>query len=497
MRVKNYYILIILQNFLLYSYSYNNYFKFYFFINSIIFILLLLPKNYYTTILFIFTLKYFTINCMLKAYNIFFIIPLLIIDAFYLFNSIFVYFFLLSISFLFNSLKNPFLEDIFSNNSNNFYNDLMKILDYSFYTFDFSNIWYLIGILSLTFIFTMILKDFKISYLNFNSLIKENNEKVSSLELKVKILNEEILKNKEEFKNFLSFLNDVEKSPFEASAKIIKNFIAYEHFYIYNSYKSSLIYNDGLINNSEFLLDFVKSLSKLSNKSYKLIKDKNFINKIGFSSNALLYYIMQWESQKIAFIILFDANKNSLFELKFFDTLLNTLNYFHTTPFKRNLEINKNMKENIEYFENANRDALTNIYSRAYLKEYKMQRDCFVAMIDCDDFKKVNDTKGHLEGDKILKKVASLINNTFEDCDAFRYGGDEFLLIIFEKDISKIISKLEGLIAKSPLSLSIGLYYSKENVLEIAKERADKALYKAKRLGKNQIVVWTKDLKER
>ena len=46
--------------------------------------------------------------------------------------------------------------------------------------------------------------------------------------------------------------------------------------------------------------------------------------------------------------------------------------------------------------------------------------------------------------------------------------------IIFEKDISKVIKKLENVITKSPLSLSIGLYYSKENFLELAKEKADR-----------------------
>lgn len=433
---------------------------------------------------------------MLKSYISFLFAPILLIDAFYLFDSIFFYSIFLSLSFLFNSLKNISFYRIFNGKYSNLNEEFSKLFDYNFYMFDFSDIYYLVTILSFIFIFSLILSDFKVNYFSFKFIKKENEEKINLLELKIKILEDEISKNRDEFSNFLEFLNDIEKNPFEASSKIIRKFLSYDNFYIYEINRARAVYNEGLLNKSEIFLDFIKSLSKLYSKSYKLIKDKNFVEQIGFHSNRLFYFIFEIEDKKLAFITLFNANKNALFELKFFDTLINILNYFYTFPFKKHFEIRKNMKENIEYFEAANRDALTNIYSRTYLKEYKMQKDCFVAMIDCDDFKKVNDFKGHLKGDEILKKLAFLINNAFEDCDAFRYGGDEFLLIIFEKDISKVISRFENIIARSPISISIGIYYSKDNILDIAKEKADKALYKAKKLGKNQIAVWTKDLKE-
>ncbi|MCF2948177.1 GGDEF domain-containing protein [Paraglaciecola aquimarina] len=119
-------------------------------------------------------------------------------------------------------------------------------------------------------------------------------------------------------------------------------------------------------------------------------------------------------------------------------------------------------------------------------------------VLDMDNFKQVNDTHGHQEGDKVLVTCAKTIQNCLRDSDfAFRFGGDEFCCLLPEAD-----SRINGLIAErirhaieaTPLlkthniSCSIGTatYQDNDNQLSMF-SRADEALYRAKRTGKNCI----------
>lgn len=124
------------------------------------------------------------------------------------------------------------------------------------------------------------------------------------------------------------------------------------------------------------------------------------------------------------------------------------------------------------------RDELTGLYTRSKLEallRFKIKsREAFtVIMVDLDNFKVVNDTFGHLEGDSVLKKVAEILrlNTNIEDM-VCRYGGDEFLMIIeCSEDIGKrLISRINSSLAKYNLfnhnykiHLSYGHVYVKDN----------------------------------
>jgi diguanylate cyclase (GGDEF)-like protein len=125
-------------------------------------------------------------------------------------------------------------------------------------------------------------------------------------------------------------------------------------------------------------------------------------------------------------------------------------------------------------------------------------------LIDIDDFKKINDSYGHPIGDNVIKKVAQVGRDVFRQDDIFgRIGGEEFLCILPRTNIvdsTKIAQRFLALTAASTMvedhsyqvTVSIGiaevsLQCKDVNQLYI---NADKALYQAKHLGKNQVNVF-------
>ena len=120
-----------------------------------------------------------------------------------------------------------------------------------------------------------------------------------------------------------------------------------------------------------------------------------------------------------------------------------------------------------------------------------------MAMVDIDDFKRINDSKGHVTGDQVLCAVADIIKNSIRDTDlAARYGGDEFAVVfpgtqartaagVMERVRQAVNSHavLEGLV----VTLSTGVaQYSGEELAQFIDE-ADKKLYEAKHRGKNKV----------
>ncbi|AEV29511.1 diguanylate cyclase (GGDEF) domain-containing protein [Sphaerochaeta pleomorpha str. Grapes] len=123
-----------------------------------------------------------------------------------------------------------------------------------------------------------------------------------------------------------------------------------------------------------------------------------------------------------------------------------------------------------------------------------------VLMIDLDNFKEINDTYGHIAGDDALVKFTQLVNSTLHITDSFgRWGGDEFLLILPKtKGLEgvAIANQLRSHVAGSDalmdfvLTISIGVAELKEDdSIESLLSRTDKALYRAKREGKDRAVL--------
>lgn len=150
-------------------------------------------------------------------------------------------------------------------------------------------------------------------------------------------------------------------------------------------------------------------------------------------------------------------------------------------------------------------DKLTDIYNRHKLDtELKHQEDIYqrykqtfgVILLDIDDFKSVNDTYGHLIGDKVLVEIAELLQNNLRKTDIFgRWGGEEFLIIIPQSNkehLLELATKLKNAIASHDftpaghITASFGVSLYKKD-LEMLLKNADDALYKVKSSGKNNI----------
>jgi diguanylate cyclase (GGDEF)-like protein len=136
----------------------------------------------------------------------------------------------------------------------------------------------------------------------------------------------------------------------------------------------------------------------------------------------------------------------------------------------------------------------------------------FVIMFDIDDFKKVNDTYGHDAGDEVLKSVASIIKNTVgENGATSRWGGEEFLAMLDCDDIEAakacawtIVRAIEASevkisgtekIIKTTISAGMAELHPGKHY-NVSVRFADKALYDAKRGGKNTVRVWNTHLKQ-
>lgn len=163
--------------------------------------------------------------------------------------------------------------------------------------------------------------------------------------------------------------------------------------------------------------------------------------------------------------------------------------------------VEKYEKQIVGFKKEIYRDALTGARNRNYF-EKKVKNRRFtggVAVIDIDDFKLCNDTKGHGVGDEILVTLTHTITDIVSVNDTvIRYGGDEFLLLVRETDEDRFDSLLR-LIRESiynanfealdgiKVSVSIGGVIAKDEVAEDAIWRADRLMYRAKKM-KNAVV---------
>ncbi len=121
-----------------------------------------------------------------------------------------------------------------------------------------------------------------------------------------------------------------------------------------------------------------------------------------------------------------------------------------------------------------------------------------MAMLDIDDFKKINDTYGHRRGDEVLVEFCRLVTSRLRAMDRFnRWGGEEFILLMPETTLDEALAITERIRKEvyeydfgldKPLTVSIGLTQNRENDnIESLVERIDEAMYNAKRLGKNRV----------
>jgi len=168
-------------------------------------------------------------------------------------------------------------------------------------------------------------------------------------------------------------------------------------------------------------------------------------------------------------------------------------------------------KEKLEIL--ATFDSLTGLYNRRAILgklrdlinlAHRYKEDFSLSMLDIDHFKRVNDRYGHLTGDEVLEKIATLIRRNIRDTDIVgRYGGEEFIIILPKTNLSSswcVAERLRITIEETEMKDSAGNVFAITVSQGLAGwerdeddtsliSRADEALYKAKEKGRNRVQI--------
>lgn len=213
-------------------------------------------------------------------------------------------------------------------------------------------------------------------------------------------------------------------------------------------------------------------------------------------------YNLSVDEAQLGELVVYRGRKFSQSELTFFENILCSLVYplRNAIQFKRATLL-------------AHRDALTGVNNRSTFDDaleremhlaQRQEDDFSMMVIDIDFFKKVNDTYGHSAGDAVLKVVAETIQEAVRTTDlVFRYGGEEFVTILNNADcetayviaerMRESIRDLEIDFQGQTISVSASIGLSCLNIADTAAaifDRADRALYKAKEGGRDQVRVF-------
>jgi two-component system, cell cycle response regulator len=181
---------------------------------------------------------------------------------------------------------------------------------------------------------------------------------------------------------------------------------------------------------------------------------------------------------------------------------------------KRIVDLQKELRETNKRLEHLSiTDGLTRLYNhrhfqdelaRAFEESQRYQRPLSLAIVDLDFFKKVNDTYGHAVGDEVLKCLSRIFRESIRSTDlAARYGGEEFAVMMPETDLAEALvfaEKIRALVGERAVETQAGAISATVSIgvatvphsshVHSAKElvvAADKALYRAKRNGRNQV----------
>lgn len=242
------------------------------------------------------------------------------------------------------------------------------------------------------------------------------------------------------------------------------------------------------------IVDIESTVNEIgSSQSFETLK-KNLYEKL----NSINFKIKEALKDKEDFVVYVNEKKDDIKLIK--------------TSFKSKNDEFESIKQELEQYKKlVIRDFLTGLYNRQYFDEmlqgeievFNRYGQKFVLLfIDVDDFKEINDNLGHVAGDFVLQYLANILKKNIRKIDyAFRYGGDEFVILMpntaFEKGkvvAERIVNSIKSTVfryksSNLKLTVSIGVEEMKEGYTATTiLEMADKKMLKAKSIGKNMVV---------
>jgi diguanylate cyclase (GGDEF)-like protein len=253
---------------------------------------------------------------------------------------------------------------------------------------------------------------------------------------------------------------------------------------------------------------------------------KSFEDKVEYIPGSLICVPVRFQDTVLGVLNISHSKANAFTEwherfLRVFSNMLGQLIMFNRTIDDMDSQINQRTMELQSALARAEslstRDELTGIHNRRYFISHfnKFIQQCerykcnmAVLMIDIDDFKSINDTYGHIEGDLTLIKVAKTLTQCARNADIVaRLGGEEFIFAVQHsncedvKEIAdRVLEKVRQLVCGEKqsykITASIGISCS-DDISEIAGKdiekwmhEADQALYQAKHSGKDCVVIY-------
>lgn len=326
---------------------------------------------------------------------------------------------------------------------------------------------------------------------------------------------------KEEFKDLLQAFNEYYEKVKDVSKKIIQN----DH-----NYKGIEQDTKNLIQKHKKVDHLFKNLKEETKKEieknfHSLYENTNYIiakaNQIFFiwviASGAVILLVYLDLRYRIKEIV--ESSKEIAKGDVDFEKRLCSVSYDELGQIVRsiNIFINK-LHKNHEELSSAKQeldtlyitDRLTGVYNRikideiidTSLKKQKRYKEIFsLILLDIDHFKNVNDTHGHLMGDIILKEFASILKQSVRETDFVgRWGGEEFIIVCPKTDKEGAVTLAQNLRTKiedslfatqdrKTASFGIAECQEKDDISSII-DNADRALYKAKKSGRNQVVCY-------
>ena len=230
---------------------------------------------------------------------------------------------------------------------------------------------------------------------------------------------------------------------------------------------------DGIEYNSKMFTDMIDKVSTINTDSKKIIITMQQIDDIDSCNLLFDVKIKTVDSSKFSVIVFTNIDK-SLDKITYYEEIIN---YDDLTEVYNRKKLNLDLKNSI----NQATDGLNKLS---------------LIIFDIDDLKFINDQYGHLAGDVVLKDIAKLVASSIRSTDnIYRYGGDEFVIIMQGCDIDNAYNTAERLrclietypfggIDKITATFGIAEFRDSENAESLI-QRADHALYKGKSNGKN------------
>jgi len=326
---------------------------------------------------------------------------------------------------------------------------------------------------------------------------------------------------KKEITQSITAFENYYKRAKDVSIKIIQNSYHYQN--IENDTKI-LVQNynkvDKLFNDLKFLTkeNIEKNINSLYNEANIILLYGSFIFFIWFFISSIIIFLVYKDLKNKMQRIIDDSSEIAHGDVNF-EKRLKIVSYDELGQIVRsiNIFINKLHKSHEKLTKAKEKldklyiiDRLTNVYNRVKIDEIieielkrkrRYDHTFSVILIDIDYFKLVNDTHGHLIGDLILKEFSQILKDNIRDTDFLgRWGGEEFIIICTQTDQKGTFALAENLrreIEKfdfttvGKITASFGIYECRDEDNENSViENADKALYQAKRDGRNKVVCY-------